>query len=323
LKVAFYSHHLSERGTEVALYDYARYNEEILGNQSIVIYNPKTPANNETAIAKFESRFQVERIENPNVFYDGRSLIPEIDKIIARENCDVLYCQNGGKNDGFESKVCKTVILVCSTNYEPHGDRYAYVSKWLTDKMTGGNSPWLPIIIDLHPTSDDLRTELEIPHEAFVLGRTGGMDTWNIQWVSHVISAALEMRKDLYFVFQNTPRFMNHPRIKHVKTTADVVFKSMFINTCDAMLHARMEGESFGQSIAEFSTKNKPILTYSHSHERAHIEILKEKGVYYENPQNLLDILTSMQKMPHIDWNQYKDHTPANGIKLFEEVFLK
>ena len=32
-KVAFYSPHLSVRGTEVAMYDYAQYNETILGNE--------------------------------------------------------------------------------------------------------------------------------------------------------------------------------------------------------------------------------------------------------------------------------------------------
>ncbi len=35
--VAFHSNQLGIRGTEVALYDYARYNEEILGNKSYII----------------------------------------------------------------------------------------------------------------------------------------------------------------------------------------------------------------------------------------------------------------------------------------------
>jgi hypothetical protein len=37
-KVAFYSPHLGLRGTEITMYDFADYNERILGNKSIIIY---------------------------------------------------------------------------------------------------------------------------------------------------------------------------------------------------------------------------------------------------------------------------------------------
>jgi len=35
--VAFHSNELNVRGTNVALYDYALYNEELLGNKSFII----------------------------------------------------------------------------------------------------------------------------------------------------------------------------------------------------------------------------------------------------------------------------------------------
>jgi hypothetical protein len=322
LKIAFYSHHLSERGTEVALFDYARFNEEILGNESIIVYNPNTPYSHRSAIDKFKARFQVETVDIPGNCFDGCTIIPEIDKVLKSNQCDVLYTQNGGKNDGMHSNFCKTVILACSTVYQPHGDRYAYVSRWLSDVMTSGNTPWLPIIIDLYETNEDFRSDLKIPDDAFVFGRTGGMDTWNISWVNQVISSALNARSDLYFVFQNTPRFISHERVKFIETTADVIFKSTFINTCDAMIHARNEGESFGQTIAEFSTRNKPIVTFYNSSEKAHIDILRDKGIYYSNSYDLFSILTNIQKQPNLDWNCYKNHTPKNGIEEFKRIFL-
>ena len=64
--------------------------------------------------------------------------------------------------------------------------------------------------------------------------------------------------------------------------------KVEFINTCDAMLHARYIGESFGLSCAEFSVRNKPIITYEKSPERNHIDTLGEKGIYYENYSEIL-----------------------------------
>ena len=36
--IAFFIRHFTERGTEVAVYDYANYNEKILHNNSYIIY---------------------------------------------------------------------------------------------------------------------------------------------------------------------------------------------------------------------------------------------------------------------------------------------
>ena len=37
MKIAFTDNYLGERGTAVSLYDFAKYNEEILGNESIIL----------------------------------------------------------------------------------------------------------------------------------------------------------------------------------------------------------------------------------------------------------------------------------------------
>ena len=39
-KIAFHTNQLSIRGTEVALFQYAKYNEEILGNKSVIFTFP-------------------------------------------------------------------------------------------------------------------------------------------------------------------------------------------------------------------------------------------------------------------------------------------
>ena len=46
---------------------------------------------------------------------------------------------------------------------------------------------------------------------------------------------------------------VDHPRVLYVDTIYSEEDKDMFIRTCDAMIHARRRGESFGLSIAEFS----------------------------------------------------------------------
>jgi hypothetical protein len=327
MKIAFYSPHLTVRGTETAMYDYAYYNEKILGNQSIIIYcdnNGTVHQNDKTAIQKFKNQFEVFQIQSDisNYGWSGHA-VPLIDQVLKEQKCDVLYMQKGGRNDGVISKVCPTVILCASHVRDPHGSRYAYVSKWLSEHASNGELPWLPIIIDLPSTKENFRKKLGISEDAIVFGRTGGMDSWSIPWVNNVILETINQNKNIYFLFQNTSHFTDHPNIIHVETTADMVFKAMFINTCDAMIHAREDGESFGQAIAEFSVKNKPIITCRHpSISWNHILTLKEKGIYYSNPQELLDIFLNFKKQPELDWNCYKEHTPMNGIMKFKEILL-
>jgi hypothetical protein len=55
-KIVFYDNNLTLRGTGVALYNYADYNEKILGNKSIIIAKPDDNLN--LAKDKFINRFE-------------------------------------------------------------------------------------------------------------------------------------------------------------------------------------------------------------------------------------------------------------------------
>jgi hypothetical protein len=206
--------------------------------------------------------------------------------------------------------------------YDPHGDVYAYVSKWLSDSCSNGEMPYVPYMADLPNVEENLRADLEIPEDAVVFGRTGGHDTWNLPFSNQVMEALLAHRQDAYFLFQNTPIPFEHERITHVESTADLIYKTKFINSCDAMIHARHEGESFGLACAEFSLRNKPIITWNGSRERNHIDILGPKGLYYENGREMFDVLLSFEKSTDKDWNCYKDFNPQTVMEKFKEVYL-
>ena len=102
-----------------------------------------------------------------------------------------------------------------------------------------------------------------------------------------------------------------------------------FINTCDAFLHARSMGETFGLAIAEFSTKNKPIITKSTVStpwcDNAHIEILGDKAILYDSYEDIYSILTNFYDIlnKHDDWNCYREYTPEKIMSIFDEVFIK
>ena len=90
------------------------------------------------------------------------------------------------------------------------------------------------------------------------------------------------------------------------------------------MLHARYIGESFGLSCAEFSIKNKPVITWLGSQERNHIDVLGDKGIYYNDSNDILNILLNLNKMEinNKDWNMYDDYLPVKVIEKFKNIYL-
>lgn len=89
---------------------------------------------------------------------------------------------------------------------------------------------------------------------------------------SHTNFLSLPPRRDknkLMFLFLGTEKFNKkvnrpeeHPQIIYLPTNSDLRYKEDYIKTCDVMLHARTVGETFGLAVAEFSVRNKPVITF-------------------------------------------------------------
>jgi hypothetical protein len=90
------------------------------------------------------------------------------------------------------------------------------------------------------------------------------------------------------------------------------------------MIHARQEGESFGLSIGEFSTCNKPVITSKSCIDNAHVNILKNKGIYYLCKESLDFILQNCRQIikSRTDNNAYIEYTPEKVMKIFNTVFF-
>ena len=315
MKIAFHDNSLSLRGTTVAIYDWAYWTRHYLGVDPIIMYNMSNNFNSEDVIYKFKKEFPV----------FGYQRKDEIDDILSKNYCDAFLMEKGGKPDGVISTVSKNLvnaISVCNEN-DIHGDVYAMGSKWLS-KITNYKIPYVPYMVHLPDHDLDMREELGIPSDALVFGRNGGWETFDLPFVKQSIIEALEKRNDIWFVFQYTEPFFKHERIIYLDSTADLNEKVRFINTCDAMLHARYIGESFGLSCAEFSIRNKPVITYNKSPERNHIDTLGEKGIYYEDHSEILHILLNLDKeeINSLEWNCYRDYSPEKVCQKFKEVYL-
>lgn len=320
MKVAFHSSQLGIRGTEVAMFDYAKYNQTLLNNESIILYDKNSQLNDQIAIDKFSKLFQV-------YSYDNAS---EIDKILENNKVDFFYAIKAGHKDNVNPTTSKTGVHVVFQFFEPHGDVYDYVAKWVSDKLTGGKYPDVPHMFDMpepNETKEQTRLKYGIPKNAIVFGRHGGADEFNIIFALQGIYDIVNSRKDVYFVLVNTNKFYDHPQIIHLNKIIDMQEKSNWINSCDAMIHARQMGEIFSCSIGEFLYHGKPIVSCPlTTHDIGHKIFLGDNGLWYSSRQEFVDIINNFNPAninSEIYKNIVKQYNPKNVMKKFDEVFLK
>lgn len=315
--IAFHDNNLCLRGTTNAMFDYADYNEKILGNKSIIVSSPN---GNLDAYGKFVNRFGEENVR----LMDFGSYHSDLPKL----NVDYLYIiKSGGISDGLCTTVIPSLIHVVFRSNEPHGHRYKYVSDWLAkDQGYDPINHAVPHMITRLPEPNyDLREKLGIGKDKIVFGYHGGSTEFNNRDAHEVIRKTVNERNDIYFVFMNVDPFMdNNPNVIHLPGTWDLHEKSSFINACDAMLHARSGGETFGLSVAEFSIMNKPVVTYEMSGERSHLEILGERAILYRGYEDLYDIVNNIKSYIKYDdfYKSYDNHSPEKIMSRFNQNFL-
>ena len=172
--------------------DYALGNQEILGNESLLLLPWQEGAEQHSVTQRMKGIA-------PLRFYRSAE---EREGILQEEQADLFYCIKNGFNDGVCSKKVTTGIHAIFRESEFHGDVYAYVSPWLSEVMAYGQAPWVPHMVRLADEAGCLRTEgggrrtdgggrrtdgggrrtedgdpwadIAVPKDAFVFGRHGG-----------------------------------------------------------------------------------------------------------------------------------------------------
>ena len=325
--VAFIVNHFSERGTEVSTFNFAFYNKKILGNKSIIIaFNKDVTEGKESFIntskSNFEAEFRILEIDK----------IEEMKDIIKKENITHTYVQSHGFHRDVYKFNKKEIWRGCQTIYHyvfgpmarQDSDIRCVIGEDLNIRFYK-KIPVLPHIINKHTLVGDLRKELNINQRKIVIGRHGGLDTFDIEFVKKVIKQILSHREDIIFLFLNTNKFIEHTRVIHLPKTVSSAYKSRFINTCNCMLHARKDGETFGLAVAEFSAANKPIITYGKSKDNEHLRILNDKAIIYNNEKELYKILSNIENNlnKNKDFNCYENFRPSIVINKFDKICLQ
>ena len=316
--IGFFVRHFTERGTEVAIYDYAHHNETLLGNKSVIYcFTPQKQAQvgfplMRTSYDKFKSRFSV----------------IEISDFSEIKDIDVFYTQTHGGADiyNFSSDVWKNIRTVKHCVFgvsSPEADVYCVISDQLNRKY-GTNLPVIPYMVCIGKTTEDLRDVLNIPKEAIVYGRYGGYDTFSVQIARQAVFDVASQDATKYFLFMNTPKFCNLPNVIFLEGSTDMEVKRRFINTCDAFLHGRSDGETFGLAVAEFALCLKPIVSNAQCTDDAHFQILGNQIIKYHSKDELVNILKSfVPALFDMTNNGYLQYTPESVMSLFKTIVLE
>lgn len=322
-RIAFQSGQVSERGTEVALFDYALANERVLGNESICLF-PRDRILSETANERFRRLFEVRYYDSP-ADWDGL-----LDELRVDGFYSIRYGGGFGK-DELPRDIPAFIHCVFDTR-RPYGALCASISPYLNKKFHTA-LPVMPHIVEKKSDAqDDLREALGINRQATVFGCYGGRESFSISCAQRAVAEAAVARPDYFFLFMNIDPFCEDPHVRFLPGNTDADDKQRFINSCDAMLHARSDGETFGLSVAEFFISGKPIITYMprfdprRRYDRAHLDMLDGACSVYSSKRELLQILLTFQKRELdeslIDVTYLKPYSRERVMGIFDELFV-
>lgn len=359
---AFYG--VCVRGTASSMYDYADFAERLCGAKTVaIICGFSADASYATSIARFRARFPVV-LEPKHV---KRALIDSnfsFHKALEDVSATHFYAQISGiplkdrmlrpRFDNLPALLALHFVFDARLRW---GDSFAKISHGVR-----GRTPIVGHIAKPLPkVQGNLREALRIPAGATVFCSYGGGFTFDLLFVRRTVcelarSSELANRtsfqQPLWFLFANHVRFCDstaHPRAIFLPNRRNETEKAMFVNTCDAMLHARASGETFGLAVAEFSLANKPVFVWRphndvmhapvpkhlvacSDHEAAgcggvrtdtHLVSLGSKGLQYSE-ETLATMLQSFDRVgaAHRDWRGYADYSAAKVMRNFSRYLF-
>lgn len=340
-RIAFHLDQFSFRGSEIAVYDYAYYNQLLLNGTSIILIKNNFRSQI-SYTGEFKSHPDIEaKFKNHFLVYEYENEV-DLNSYLTKQKVDLVYFLKSGEKELLPiiNKIPAVVhcIFTCIPT-QKFGDVYLPITIAVNNKYQ--ESQTVPHIVH-KPINliSNFRDRLGIPDDAIVYGRHGGYESFDIPFVQQTVIKVAKNNPKIFFIFLATNNFCKNLPTFEEKYPHNIIFlpvncnpeyKQQFINSCDAMIHGRKIGESFGYAVAEFSVSNKPVLTYRRSlnidekiNYREHLfhhYVLGEKGLYYQNEEELEKLLTS--PLPKGDFDCYSDKfSPSKIMNLFENNII-
>ena len=184
--------------------------------------------------------------------------VPEFYEIIKEIKPFIMHRQTSGQPEmPFVPPIVEQVDHVISTSIFGHVDesiplsRVIYISNGMQHcaGVFGKNIRLIGIPVEAPLSDENLKDELDIPHDAFVFGRIGRDDN-DIHDPVNLVSFVEVEDENTYFVALSPSEVLKEKaeqlgitNIRYVDKTLDDVRISKFFNTLDVLAHSRKDGE--------------------------------------------------------------------------------
>jgi hypothetical protein len=328
-RLLFHSDHINDRGVCAAIHEYISCLSD-QGHEIVWAYKKNNPSDSRAAISHYGFQHNLEGYDVFQTF-----------SLAAEKRFDWAYFAKKGPSDGIQIAKIPNNMHIVFNYYDPHGEKYAYVSEWLAKAAARHTNQFVPMrlrsrvpnpfmkklefvpySVDMPKPTESLRSKWKIPEEARICLRYGGEETFDIPWVQEVVKQKVETDSNFYFVGINTRKFMDHRRALFLPPINNKQDKTNALNSANYFLHARRQGESFGMAIVEAMQVGVPVLSWFRGWDRNHIELLAPESIY-RNRSNLLSKLGNDMNPKTLFSNSLKaeEFRPSRVIDKFKIVF--
>lgn len=333
----FYSNQLGLRGTEIALFDYAHYFEALTCGEAHI--GSRVGAPEMEGKPKFDSRFGYERVH-----LIGSKDFASIDDIVDKHSIDVVYTLQAGNDPPWRPPRNASLLMhgvfwehdMLGNRGQQPGRRLAVISESVEHSP---DVPVVPHMVNMDPCDDDvpgMRPTFQIAQDARVFCRHGGFETFSdleLSWVWPEVCSHARAYPEDYFLLMNTNPGECSGKLSnviHLPGSPNMTRKRSFLNTCNACLHARRHGESFGLAVAECSMSGLPVITHAHPSPGGdnHLRILGPHALPYHDADSLASLLRTFDVAFHGSTAQkflyqhlYDAYSPGKVMQIFLQEF--
>jgi hypothetical protein len=317
LKIVIHVNNLNRRaGTGVAI-NYARMLLQV-GHTVYISYDPSAGGSEDFAVDFVKKQFPL---------FMG-SVKRDFDAIASDVGATHYYfLKSGGRDSKITTKArCLIHAVFPTPPSDVHGDRFAFVSRWLSDYCSGGTVPVVPHVHEYSELNDGfgksgIASQDVRGSHGLVIGLLGGATSFDLRFARDALRDFLDSGPNRSVLSLGVDPGFKHSKVTILEPTNDIVCKANFIDDCTLLLHGRRMGETFGLSVAEFASRGKPVACYAYPEHSAHLDYLGPNALVFFGRKSLLRILTRVERGDEI---LIEGHYPRfKEVKdAFEKFFL-
>ena len=231
--------------------------------------------------------------------------VPEFYEIIKEIKPFIMHRQTSGQPEmPFVPPIVEQVDHVISTSIFGHVDesiplsRVIYISNGMQHcaGVFGKNIRLIGIPVEPPFSDENLKDELDIPHDAFVFGRICRDDN-DIHDPVNLVSFVEVEDENTYFVALSPSEVLKEKaeqlgitNIRYVDKTLDDVRISKFFNTLDVLAHSRKDGECNPGNIWEGFAHGKPVISHYGIPYNGHIQEIGDCGFVTHRMDNFHNV---------------------------------